>query len=248
MSNTIIRARRRHRFVILDQRAVEDSRLSWAARGLLAYLLSRPDDWRVLINDLRKRGDLGRDGIYKLLRELREAGYVRFQRSRDAQDRIRGGTYLVQEIPGSPHPDLPDTAEPDTAEPDTAEPDTAEPDTASPDPVKPKALLNTDLDLIPITTTIPTTTKGGSCCSEPEADRIEFAAWVPDDLKVAGDQQGRQARYLSRPNHHRRVGRQHGHRPYRTLTARLPAGVGQSVGVRQVQVAVCRRGRGDTQR
>ena len=178
MSNTIIRARRRHRFVILDQRAVEDSRLSWAARGLLAYLLSRPDDWRVLINDLRKRGDQGRDGIYKLLRELREAGYVRFQRSRDAQDRIRGGTYLVQEIPGSPHPDLPDTAEPDTAEPDTAEPDTA-----APDPVKPKALLNTDLDLIPTTTTIPTTTKGGSCCSEPEADRIEFAAWVPDDLK-----------------------------------------------------------------
>jgi hypothetical protein len=64
MSNTIIRARRRHRFVILDQRAVEDSRLSWVARGLLAYLLSRPDDWRVPINDLRKRGDLGRDGIY----------------------------------------------------------------------------------------------------------------------------------------------------------------------------------------
>ena len=60
MSNTIIRAPRRHRFVILDQRAVDDTRLSWAARGLLAYLLSRPDDWRVLINDLRKRGDLAR--------------------------------------------------------------------------------------------------------------------------------------------------------------------------------------------
>ena len=44
MTNTIIRAQRRHRFVIVDQRAVEDSRLSWAARGLLAYLLSRPDD------------------------------------------------------------------------------------------------------------------------------------------------------------------------------------------------------------
>ena len=169
MSNTIIRAPRRHRFVILDQRAVEDTRLSWAARGLLAYLLSRPDDWRVLINDLRKRGDLGRDGIYKLLRELREAGYVRFSRSRDQQGRIRGGTYLVQEIPGSPHPDLPDTAEPDTA---------------SPDPVKPEALLNTDSDLIPTTTTIPTTTKEDSRRSEPEAGRIEFAAWVPDDLKA----------------------------------------------------------------
>jgi len=64
VSNTIIRARRRHRFVIIDQQAIEDTRLSWAARGLLGYLLSRPDDWKVLVNDLKKRGDLGRDGIY----------------------------------------------------------------------------------------------------------------------------------------------------------------------------------------
>jgi hypothetical protein len=123
MSHTIIRARRRHRFLILDQAAVEDTRLSWAARGLLAYLLSRPDDWKVLINDLRKKGDLGRDGIYRLLKELRSAGYVRFQRARDPQGRIRGGTYFVQEIPASPHPDWPDTAPPDTAAPPPVEPD-----------------------------------------------------------------------------------------------------------------------------
>jgi hypothetical protein len=49
MSNTIIRAPRRYRFVTINQDAVEDSRLSWAARGLLGYLLSRPDDWKVLI-------------------------------------------------------------------------------------------------------------------------------------------------------------------------------------------------------
>ena len=78
MSNTIIRAPRRYRFVTINQDAVEDSRLSWAARGLLGYLLSRPDDWKVLIKDLQRRGDLGRDGIYKLLRELRETGYVQY--------------------------------------------------------------------------------------------------------------------------------------------------------------------------
>ena len=168
MSQTIIRAPRRHRFVILDQQAVEDTRLSWAARGLLAYLLSRPDDWRVLINDLRKRGDLERDGIYKLLRELRDTGYVQFLRYRDEQGRIRGGTYLVQEIPTSPHPDLPDTAEPDTA---------------LPDPVKPEALPKTDGYLKKTTTTTPTTTKGCSSGSETGSDCIEFASWVPDDLK-----------------------------------------------------------------
>ncbi|PVV14333.1 MAG: hypothetical protein B6D72_04180 [gamma proteobacterium symbiont of Ctena orbiculata] len=98
MNNTIVRAARRYRYVIIDQHAIEDSRLSWAARGLLGYLLAKPDDWKVLVNDLRKRGDLGRDGIYKLLRELREAGYIQFQRFRDSQGRIRGGTYIVREI------------------------------------------------------------------------------------------------------------------------------------------------------
>ena len=105
MTQTIRRAARRHRFVIVDQAAVEDARLSWAARGLLAYLLSRPDDWKVLVNDLKRRGNLGRDGIYALLRELRSAGYVRFERHRDAQGRMRGGTYIVSEIP-APHPDV----------------------------------------------------------------------------------------------------------------------------------------------
>jgi hypothetical protein len=33
MSTTIIRAPRRHRFVIIDQRVIEDTSLSWAARG-----------------------------------------------------------------------------------------------------------------------------------------------------------------------------------------------------------------------
>lgn len=114
MTQTIRRAARRHRYVIVDQAAVEDTRLSWAARGLLAYLLSRPDDWKVLVNDLKKRGNLGRDGIYTLLRELRQAGYVRFERNRDAHGRMRGGTYIVSEMP---HPASPDVDAPALAEP-----------------------------------------------------------------------------------------------------------------------------------
>ncbi len=130
MTQTIRRAARRHRFVIVDQAAVEDTRLSWAARGLLAYLLSRPDDWKVLVNDLKKRGNLGRDGIYALLRELRTAGYVHFERHRDRQGRMRGGTYIVSELP-APHPDSPDAEVPEAA---------------APGPVQPGALQNTDGD------------------------------------------------------------------------------------------------------
>lgn len=170
MSNTIVRAARRHRFVIVDQRAIEDTRLSWAARGLLGYLLSRPDDWKVLVNDLRKRGDLGRDGIYRLLREFREAGYMRFVRKRDRHGRIRGGTCFVQEIATSPHPDLPDMVEPDTAEPY---------------PVNPGALPTTDVNLRRTTTTTPTTTKERRSLCEHENSVVEFATWVSDELREA---------------------------------------------------------------
>lgn len=169
MSTTIIRAPRRDRFLIIDQRAIEDDRLSWAARGLLGYLLSKPDDWKVLVNDLRKRGDLGRDGIYRLLRELRDTGYLRFVRKRDRLGRIRGGTYIVREIATAPDPDLPDMVEPDTAEPY---------------PVNPEALPTTDLNLKRTTTTIPTNTKERSS-SENDIGVPEFATWVPDELQKA---------------------------------------------------------------
>lgn len=60
MTQTIRRATRRRQFVVLEQRTVEDGRLSWAARGLLTYLLSRPDEWQVRVTDLKRRGDLKR--------------------------------------------------------------------------------------------------------------------------------------------------------------------------------------------
>jgi len=170
MSNTIIRAPRRERFVVMDQRAVEDDRLSWAARGLLCYLLSRPDDWKVLVNDLRKRGNLGRDGIYRLLRELRTVGYARFLRRRDKNGRIRGGTYIIREIAGLPDPELPDTVLPETA---------------VPGPANPGALPTTDLNLRRTTTTTPTTTKERSSSCENENPAVAFATWVPAELQNA---------------------------------------------------------------
>lgn len=167
MSQTIIRAPRRHRFLVIDQRAIEDERLSWAARGLLGYLLSKPDDWKVLVNDLRKRGDLGRDGIYRLLKELRTVGYARYVRLRDLYGRIRGGIYIIREIADSPHPESPDMVEPDTAEPG---------------PANPEALPTTDVNLKRTTTTTPINTKERSS-SENENGVVDFAFWVPEELR-----------------------------------------------------------------
>ena len=120
MTRTIHRVSRRKRWVTVDQRAIEDARLPWAARGLLVYLLSKPDDWQMRVKDLQKRGDLGRDGVYKLLVVLRRYQYLRYEKKRARDGRARGGRYDVYEVP---YTDLPETAFPDTAPPGTVNPE-----------------------------------------------------------------------------------------------------------------------------
>ena len=173
MSSTIIRAPRRKRFLIIDQRIIEDTRLSWASRGLLAYLLSRPDNWKVLIKDLQNRGDLGRDGIYSLLKELRRFGYVHYRPTRDDQGRLRGGVYTVWEIPVSPHPPRPETGKPNAARPSAARPDAAQPE----------ALVNTEkyLRTIPVSTD---STKQRSPARRDKKAALEIVAWMPNEIRA----------------------------------------------------------------
>lgn len=117
---TIQRAPRpEYGFLILNNDISNDKRLSWAARGLLIYLLSKPDDWRVsvqnLINETSESGaPLGRDGVYTILRQLEEAGYLRRTKANDNGGKFAGTDYTVTESPL--------TAQPYTAEPYTAKP------------------------------------------------------------------------------------------------------------------------------
>jgi hypothetical protein len=134
--------------------AIEDTRLSWAARGLLIYVLSRPDDWRVITKHLVKQGNLRRDGIHSLLRELRKCGYVRRKTIRNETGSFSGVDYYVHEVGDkiSPRTDLPYPAEPDPGGPDTA----------PPDPAKPYAIPSTEVYLGTTTTTTTDTDCGGS--------------------------------------------------------------------------------------
>ncbi len=91
---------------------------------------------------------------------------MRFERSRDAHGRIRGGRYIVQEIAGSPDPDLPDVVKPSPV---------------APVPAIPGALPNRDVNL---TTTTPTVTKERCSSGDFIDDRgLEFAPWVPLEIR-----------------------------------------------------------------
>lgn len=114
-------------FYQLDKAISEDNRLSWAARGILIFLLGKPDDWEVSVAHLTKQTSQtakysGRDAVLGLLAELEAAGYVSKQPKRsdgqppeDGKKKIKRGAfcgidYLVSESgapsQNSPRPDL----------------------------------------------------------------------------------------------------------------------------------------------
>lgn len=91
----IVRSPRPDRgFTILDNLTLRDPRLSWKARGLLAYLLSMPDNWRTNADHLVHCGPDGRDSVRAGLRELEAAGYLERRKVRDANGRWTSETVL----------------------------------------------------------------------------------------------------------------------------------------------------------
>ncbi|MDN5347402.1 MAG: hypothetical protein PWP65_966 [Clostridia bacterium] len=143
MDSTIIRTEKRDApFVLIDKAFLADDRLSWKAKGLLAYFLSKPSDWRIYISDLVKQSKDGRDAVYAGLSELEKCGYLQRRKIRDKQGKIIGWENIVYERPikkADPNPDFPEMVE----QPLPDFPDTGNPDTENPDTEKP-TLLNND--------------------------------------------------------------------------------------------------------
>jgi hypothetical protein len=84
------------RFVILPNELAREQNLSFRARGLLAYLLSMPEDWRTNSNQLAGQSPKeGRDAIRSALTELEHAGYLKRRRIQDADGRWRTETIVT---------------------------------------------------------------------------------------------------------------------------------------------------------
>jgi hypothetical protein len=83
----------RRNFTIVSNPTITDSRLSWEARGLLVYLLSKPDHWKVNVKHLISESpSAGREKIYRILNELEAAGYITQE-----QTRCEGGEFSEME-------------------------------------------------------------------------------------------------------------------------------------------------------
>lgn len=135
-------------FTVVDNALLNDSSLSWKATALLAYLLSKPDDWSVY---RRQLAGAKKDGIASVdsgLRELINAGYMVRELVRDTKGRIVGTRCRYASTPvfaaarpiEAPDPDPADR--PESENPIPGNPDTGNPDTEN------RALLSTDFNQV----------------------------------------------------------------------------------------------------
>ena len=92
-------------YVMMNKAGVNDPRLSFKAKGILSYLLSKPVDWTVRVADLSNHATDGKGAVRSGLKELRECGYATFKRARDDKTKAyTGGEYTIYEVPHVPEP------------------------------------------------------------------------------------------------------------------------------------------------
>jgi hypothetical protein len=99
MAKNIIRSARNNRpYTSINNQMLNDRRLSLAARGLLALLISKPPGWEVSVSWVMTEGDVGKEKAYALLKELIDSGYCQRRQLR-AGNRQGAVEYILSDSP-----------------------------------------------------------------------------------------------------------------------------------------------------
>ena len=85
-------------YVTIDKTGIDDPNLSWAATGLLTYLIGRPGNWKINITHLSGVKLDGERATRGALLELREANYCHYFEIRK-KGKVVETIYLVFEVP-----------------------------------------------------------------------------------------------------------------------------------------------------
>lgn len=74
---SVIRVNHQKDYVVINKKVLEDPVLSFKAKGLWAYCMSRPDHWQFHVSHLSTVSKDGEDAIYSALKELEKNGYLK---------------------------------------------------------------------------------------------------------------------------------------------------------------------------
>ncbi|MDA2564758.1 DnaD domain protein [Bacillus cereus] len=111
----IIRVKKDSNYSVINNTGLKDERLSWKAKGILAYALTLPDDWTFHISELARHANDGEDSLRTGFKELKELGYVKRYPVRDGN--TKKITRWDTEIYETPQRDMPQMENQDVVKP-----------------------------------------------------------------------------------------------------------------------------------
>ncbi|WP_160044697.1 hypothetical protein [Paenibacillus sp. USDA918EY] len=86
-------------FTRIVNEALQDARLSFKTRGLLAYMLTKPDHFRFYLDELMKHTTEKKDSIRSGMKELEQFGYVHRYAVKNERGKIMSWELDIYESP-----------------------------------------------------------------------------------------------------------------------------------------------------
>lgn len=126
-----VRTQKDNRYFTVSNEPFNDKRLSWEARGMMGYLLSKPNDWTVQMSDLENQTEAGIYKVRAIFKELEEAGYVKRTKYRNEKGLFEWETVVYENTNMRSAADLQPSINPSIMDATTDE--------------KPRDILNTEL-------------------------------------------------------------------------------------------------------
>ena len=120
----IYRIHKEDNFVIIDKAFLLNEEISLKANGLLALLLSYPDNWQFYKAEIVQHTTDKENSLNSGLKELIENGYIVRKQRKDENGKFEGYEYHVYEKPST---EKPSTEKPSTEKPSTEKPSTEKP-------------------------------------------------------------------------------------------------------------------------
>lgn len=89
----------RGNYTNISNQLIRDSRLSWKARGIFAYLWSQADEWDFYVSEVSKHATDGRDALRSGLKELERYGYLTRKPSSGTGGQFDGMSWVLTDKP-----------------------------------------------------------------------------------------------------------------------------------------------------
>lgn len=89
----ILKKKQKSNYTMISNEFLQDNNLSFEARGMAASLLSRPEDWVINVPALMAEGNIGRDKVRKIIKELIDNGYM--YRGQDRNNKGKFGQNIL---------------------------------------------------------------------------------------------------------------------------------------------------------